>query len=81
MALTFFSFLNLHFSLNLALVERLKNLKGTHSLIFLFQVDAFVDIKRPFIKNLWGVQISYTFRFVSFLLNDVFDVVTEGNVD
>ena len=26
------------------------------------QVDAFVDIKRPFIKNLWGVQISYTFR-------------------
>jgi len=25
------------------------------------KVDAFVDIKRPFIKNLWGVQISYTF--------------------
>ena len=66
MALTFFSFLNFPFFPNLALVERLKNLKGTHSLIFLFQVDAFVDIKRPFIKNLWGVQISYTFRFVSF---------------
>ena len=31
----------------------------------LFQVDAFVDIKRPFIKNLWGVQISYTFRFAT----------------
>ena len=31
------------------------------------QVDAFVDIKRPFIKNLWGVQISYTFRSAPFL--------------
>ena len=30
------------------------------------QVDAFVDIKRPFIKNLWGVQISYTFRSAPF---------------
>merc|ERR1719339_495045 len=41
------------------------------------KVDAFVDIKRPFIKNLWGVQISYTFSD-EFGLHLVLGRVEEG---
>ena len=32
---------------------------------FILQVDAWIDLKRKFVKKKWGVEISYTFRLVT----------------
>ena len=39
---------------------------------FILQVDAWIDLKRKFVKKKWGVEISYTFRLVTILYKNIF---------
>ena len=55
-------------------IEIRKVLIYTHLLKnnFILQVDAWIDLKRKFVKKKWGVEISYTFRLVTILYKNIF---------